>query len=39
MALYLTLKVDFFLFNNGLRMLYVVFSEQTVEEQKIKFDF
>ena len=39
MALYLTLKIDFFLLNNSLRLVYVVYAEQTIEEQKIKFDF
>ena len=36
MALYLTLKIEFLLLNNSLRLAYV---EQTIEEQKIKFDF
>ena len=39
MALYLTLK-SIFLLNNSLRLMYVVYYvEQTIEEQKIEFDF
>ena len=33
-ALYLTL-----LLNNSLQLVYVVYAKQTIEEQKIKFDF
>ena len=39
MAFHLTIKIDFFLLNNSLRLAYVVCAEQTIEEQKIKFDF
>ena len=39
MTLYPTLKNRFFLLNSSLRLVYVVYMEQTIEEQKIKFDF
>ena len=39
MALHMTLKIEYFLHNKSLRLVYVVYVEQTIEEQKMKFDF
>ena len=37
MAFHLTIKIEFFLLSNTLRLAYVVCAEQIIKEQKIKF--